>query len=98
MTALLALLALLAFAYGIHRFAPKSGAETFLLERFRPPGPLTDRSVSHYEEQRRYADLVAIYGRSDVPDPEAGPAPALARTRVRPMANPSCGTVKASFS
>ncbi|WP_062990100.1 hypothetical protein [Nocardia anaemiae] len=94
MTALATLLVIAAFAYLVHRFAPRRPREAFHLERFHAPGPLTDWSPSYYENQRQYADLAAIYGRDDVPDPDA---PALARperTAQRRISNPSCGAVK----
>lgn len=90
MTALAALLVVAAFGYLIHRFAPRRPSEAFRLERFHAPGPLTDRSPSYYENQRQYADLAAIYGRNDVPDPDAS---ALAHPQRR-ISNPSCGAVK----
>ncbi|MEV5836542.1 hypothetical protein [Nocardia sp. NPDC052112] len=98
MTALATLLVIAAFAYLIHRFAPRSPSEAFRLERLHAPGPLTDRSPSYYENQRQYADLAAIYGRGDVPDPDA---PALAHspgTAQRRISNPSCGGVEPTVS
>ncbi|MET7770802.1 hypothetical protein [Nocardia sp. NPDC005366] len=98
MTALLTLAILAAFGYAIHRFAPKSGAESFPLDHFRTPGPLLDNSASHYEEQRRYCDLAAIHSRFDRPELVAGPIVEPGRAAGRPIPNPSCGTFKASFS
>ncbi|MFI9506783.1 hypothetical protein [Nocardia sp. NPDC052566] len=69
MTALAALLALIAFGYFLRRYAPYRNDEAFRLDRYRPPSPLTDWSSSYYDEQRRYTDLVAVYGRRDMPDP-----------------------------
>ncbi|MEV6429110.1 hypothetical protein [Nocardia sp. NPDC051463] len=83
MTAIATVLVLGFCTYLVHHYAPKRPEEIFRLDRFRAPGPLTDRSPSYYEDQRRYSDLVAIYGRSDVPDPDLGSAarPAVAAPR-----------------
>lgn len=94
MTALATLLVIAAFAYLVHRFAPRRPSEVFRLERFHAPGPLTDRSPSYYENQRQYADLAAIYGRNDVPDPDASALAHPERAVRRRIANPSCGAVK----
>jgi len=94
MTALATLLAVAFFAYLVHRYAPKQASEAFRLERFHAPGPLTDRSPSYYENQRQYADLTAIYGRGDVPDPDAAALVRPERSARRRISNPSCGAVK----
>ncbi|WP_433600886.1 hypothetical protein ACQPXH_03555 [Nocardia sp. CA-135953] len=94
MTALATLLVIAAFAYLIHRFAPRRPSEVFRLERFHAPGPLTDRSPSYYENQRQYADLTVIYGRYDVPDPDASAFTHAERTAQRRISNPSCAAVK----
>ncbi|WP_330250903.1 hypothetical protein OG874_32560 [Nocardia sp. NBC_00565] len=94
MTALATVLVLASFAYLVHRFAPKHPDEAFRLERFRAPGPLTGESPSYYENQRQYADLAAIYGRNDVPDPDAEAIARPERAAPRRISNPSCGAVK----
>jgi hypothetical protein len=96
MIALATLLVIAVFAYAIYRFAPRTDEESFRLDRFRPPGPLADWTPAHREDQRRYSDLAAIYGRNDVPDPDA---PAVKRPERVPqprIADPSCGAVKPS--
>ncbi|MFQ6393546.1 hypothetical protein ACLMAJ_08845 [Nocardia sp. KC 131] len=70
MTAIVTVLVIAFFTYLVHHFAPNRAGEAFRLERFRAPGLLADWSPSYYEDQRRYSDLVAIYGRNDVPDPD----------------------------
>jgi hypothetical protein len=94
MTALAALLVIAVFAYLVYRYAPRQPGEAFHLERFHAPGPLTDWSPSYYENQRQYADLAAIYGRGDVPDPDASALAPPERTARRRISNPSCGAVK----
>jgi hypothetical protein len=96
MTAIVTLLVIALFSYLVHHYTSKRSQEIFRLERFRVPGPLTDWSPSYYyEEQRRNSDLAAIYGRSDVPDPELrsarkphvapAKAEANATTKARPV-------------
>ncbi|MEV6319788.1 hypothetical protein AB0M45_01140 [Nocardia sp. NPDC051787] len=70
MNALATLFILAVFGYSIYHYAPKRNEPTFRLERFHPCTPMSDRSVSYYEDQRRYSDLAAIYSREDVPDPD----------------------------
>ncbi|MFD0365383.1 hypothetical protein ACFQZZ_28440 [Nocardia sp. GCM10030253] len=70
MTAIVTVLAIAFLTYLVHHYAPKRSEEIFRLERFHAPGLLADRSLTYYEDQRRYSDLAAIYGRSDVPDPD----------------------------
>ncbi|WP_433198144.1 hypothetical protein ACQP1G_03120 [Nocardia sp. CA-107356] len=94
MTAVATLLVITFFAYLVHRYAPKHPDEIFHLNRFRSPDPLTDWSPSYYENQRQYTDLAAIYGRNDVPDPDAAALTRPERTARRPISNPSCGAVK----
>ncbi|WP_405178614.1 hypothetical protein OG225_31940 [Nocardia sp. NBC_01377] len=99
MTALLSLLVVVvAFAYAVHRFAPRSGATAFRIDRFRAPWPLLDDSASYYEEQRQYADIAAIRSRSEAAEVAAEPIREAERAVVRSASNPSCGTFKASFS
>lgn len=94
MTALATILVLASFAYLVHRFAPRHPDEIFRLERFRAPGPLAGQSPSYYENQRQYADLAAIYGRNDVPDPDAEALARPERAARQSIANPSCGAAK----
>ncbi|MFX0579978.1 hypothetical protein [Nocardia nepalensis] len=94
MTALATLLVIAFFAYVVYRYAPRPPGEAFRLERFHAPGPLTDWSPSYYENQRQYADLAAIYGRDDVPDPDAPARAHPEPTARRRISNPSCGAVK----
>ncbi|WP_406234215.1 hypothetical protein [Nocardia sp. NBC_01009] len=84
MTAIVTVLVLGFFVYLSYHYAPKRAEEIFRLDRFRAPGPLTDWSPSYYEDQRRYSDLAAIYGRSDMPDPDLGSTarPAVAAQRA----------------
>ncbi|MGY4100207.1 hypothetical protein ACW2Q0_11735 [Nocardia sp. R16R-3T] len=94
MTAVAALLVIAAFAYLIRRVAPRRPSEVLRLERFHAPGPLTERSPSYYENQRQYADLVAIYGHGDVPDPDAGALAYPERAAQRRIAKPSCAAAE----
>ncbi|MFE7796894.1 hypothetical protein [Nocardia sp. NPDC057440] len=82
--------------YLISHYAPKRPEEIFRLDRFRAPGPLTDWSPSYYEDQRRYSDLAAIYGRSDVPDPDLGSAarPAVGARRAESGPIAECNPVQ----
>ncbi|MFQ6328307.1 hypothetical protein ACLMAL_19480 [Nocardia sp. CWNU-33] len=84
MTAIVTVLVLGFCTYLIYHYAPKRSEEIFRIDRFRAPGPLTDWPSSYYEDQRRYSDLAAIYGRSDMPDPDLGSAarPAVAAQRA----------------
>ncbi|MEU7766798.1 hypothetical protein AB0B25_16945 [Nocardia sp. NPDC049190] len=68
MTFLAALLVAASSGYLIYRFAPRRAERAFRLERFHPRALASDRPLSHYDYQRRYSDLAAIYGRNDVPD------------------------------
>ncbi|WP_433682207.1 hypothetical protein [Nocardia sp. CA-119907] len=94
MSALATVLVIAFFGYQVHRYAPRQPGAVFRLERFHAPGPLTDWSPSYYENQRQYADLAAIYGRGDVPDPDAVALTHPERTARRTISNPSCGAVK----
>ncbi|WP_454196338.1 hypothetical protein [Nocardia sp. Marseille-Q1738] len=70
MNALATLFIVAVFGYSIYHYAPKRDEHTFCLERFHPRTPMSDRSVSYYEDQRRYSDLAAIYSRRDVAGPD----------------------------
>ncbi|MEV4127434.1 hypothetical protein [Nocardia sp. NPDC049707] len=96
MTALATLLVIAAFAYLVHRFGPRRPSDGFRLDRFRAPGPLTEWSPSYYENQRQYADLTAIYGRGDVPDPDVAARAHPERAGQRRISNPGCGAVKST--
>ncbi|RJO76722.1 hypothetical protein D5S18_10690 [Nocardia panacis] len=62
MEALLTLAAVIAFAYVVRHYAPAKGSAL-------PPRPSAQNGGrSYYEEQRRYSDLTAIYGRADCPE------------------------------
>ncbi|WP_280251021.1 hypothetical protein [Nocardia abscessus] len=77
MTALATLLLLALFGYLIYRYAPSRDERAFRLERFHPGTPMSDQTLSYYDHQRRYSDLAAIYGHSDVPDPDS---PSMAKS------------------
>ncbi|MGW4768153.1 hypothetical protein ACWEO2_08920 [Nocardia sp. NPDC004278] len=98
MSALATVLVIAFFGYLVHRYAPRRPDAVFRLERFHAPGPLADRSPSYYENQRQYVDLAAIYGRGDVPDPDAAALPRPERTARQRISNPSCGAVKPTAS
>lgn len=70
MTTLATLIIVTAFGYLIYRAIPRGAERAFRLERFHPRGPMSDWTSSYYDEQRRYADMAAIYGRRDVPEAE----------------------------
>lgn len=93
MTALLTLLVIAAFVHLVHRFAPRH-PRAFHLEQFHAPGSLSDSSRTYYEKRRQYADLAAIYGRGDMPDPDAPARVQPERAGQRRIANPSCGAVE----
>ncbi|WP_227997443.1 hypothetical protein [Nocardia australiensis] len=96
MTALVTLLVIALASYLMHYFGPKRSERTFAPHRFRPSGSLTDRSPTYYDEQRRYSDLAAIYGRDYLPDPDfAGPgAPRRAATSSPGNRVPEAKTVQ----
>ncbi|MFF3221848.1 hypothetical protein ACFYV7_03545 [Nocardia suismassiliense] len=73
MTTFAAFLVVAAFGYTVYRYLPKGAERAFRLERFHPGTPMSDWTPSYYDAHRRYADLAAIYGRSDMPD-EVPPA------------------------
>ncbi|WP_069167404.1 hypothetical protein [Nocardia altamirensis] len=68
MSTFAALLIVAVFGYAIYHYLPRGAERAFRLERFHPRTPMSDWSTSYYEDQRRYSDLAAIYGRSDLPD------------------------------
>ncbi|MGO4613799.1 hypothetical protein AB4305_05720 [Nocardia sp. 2YAB30] len=72
MTTVTTALILASFGFLSYRFASRRDERAFRLEGFRPRTPMSERTLSYYDEQRRYADLVAIYGRGDVPDADLG--------------------------
>ncbi|WP_225726064.1 MULTISPECIES: hypothetical protein [unclassified Nocardia] len=74
-----ALAALLLIALFIYLTRPVRGTG-YRLERYRPD----PAGLSYYEEQRRYSELVAIYGRHDAPDTQTllGSARPVAATSV----------------
>ncbi|QIS16329.1 hypothetical protein [Nocardia arthritidis] len=76
-----ALAALLLIALFIYLTRPLRGTG-YRLERYRPD----PAGLSYYEEQRRYSELVAIYGRNDASDTETLPGSA------RPVADTSAET------
>ncbi|MFE9579138.1 hypothetical protein ACFYO1_22325 [Nocardia sp. NPDC006044] len=102
MTTLATLIIVAALGYLVYRAIPRGAERAFRLERFHPHSPMSDWTSSYYDEQRRYADLAAIYGRGDVPEaepavirepetaqPEAIPAaPALAEPTGQPAGTP----------
>ncbi|MGW4846113.1 hypothetical protein [Nocardia brasiliensis] len=73
MTTFATLLVVAVLGYLIYHYLPKGAERAFRLERFQPRGPLSDWTSSYYDEQRRYADLAAIYGRNDTPEASAEP-------------------------
>ncbi|MBF6128104.1 hypothetical protein [Nocardia brasiliensis] len=73
MTTFATLLVVAVLGYLIYHYLPKGAERAFRLERFQPHGPLSDWTASYYDEQRRYADLAAIYGRNDTPETPAEP-------------------------
>ncbi|MEV6277355.1 hypothetical protein [Nocardia sp. NPDC051832] len=98
MTAILTFLVVAAFVYAIFHFAPPRRQDLFRLDRFVGAGPLFESTLApDYEAQRQYSDLVAIYGRSDVPDVDAPAVPRQPRVLRMTNPNPSCGSVQASF-
>ncbi|RDI46627.1 hypothetical protein [Nocardia mexicana] len=49
------------FAAIVYRFAPTRGQRAAeLLERYRPHAPMSDWSLSYYDDRRQYSELVAI--------------------------------------
>ncbi|WP_107659773.1 hypothetical protein [Nocardia suismassiliense] len=68
MTTFAAFLVIAAFGYAVYRYLPKGAERAFRLERFHPGTPMSDWTPSYYDAHRRYADLAAVYGRSDMPD------------------------------
>ncbi|MBF6334597.1 hypothetical protein IU450_01720 [Nocardia abscessus] len=70
MTVLATLFLVALSGYLIYRYAPSRDERAFRLERFHPGTPMSDQTLSYYDHQRRYSDLAAIYGHSDVPDPD----------------------------
>ncbi|MFD6154995.1 hypothetical protein ACFWF7_17065 [Nocardia sp. NPDC060256] len=95
MTTFATLLVVAAFGYLIYRYLPKGTGRAFRLDRYHPHSPMSDWPSSYYDEQRRYSDLAAIYGRSDVPEqisPQVAPVdrtepPRL--TTVEPVRQPA---------
>ncbi|WP_280297162.1 hypothetical protein [Nocardia abscessus] len=87
MTALATLLLLVLFGYLIYRYAPSRDEHAFRLERFHPGTPMSDQTLSYYDHQRRYSDLAAIYGHSDVPDPDLPSAEKSTAIAPRPQAS-----------
>lgn len=79
MSTFAALLVVAVFAYLLYRYVLRERSDLFRLERFRPSGSLTDWTRSYYDDQRQYADLAAVYGRGDAPDPDLQPALAARR-------------------
>ncbi|WP_338769286.1 hypothetical protein V7968_05315 [Nocardia vulneris] len=73
MTTVATLLVVAVLGYAIYHYLPKGAERAFRLERFQPRSPLSDWTASYYDEQRRYADLAAIYGRNDTPEAPAEP-------------------------
>ncbi|MFI6211919.1 hypothetical protein ACIBCD_07975 [Nocardia brasiliensis] len=73
MTTFATLLVVAVLGYLIYHYLPKGAQRAFRLDRFQPRGPLSDWTASYYDEQRRYADLAAIYGRNDTPETVAEP-------------------------
>ncbi|MFC9439636.1 hypothetical protein [Nocardia sp. NPDC057030] len=68
MTTLATLIIVAALGYLIYRAIPRGAERAFRLERFHPSSPMSDWTSSYYDEQRRYVDLAAIYGRRDAPE------------------------------
>ncbi|GAA5102031.1 hypothetical protein [Nocardia iowensis] len=68
MSTFVSVIIVVVFGYLIYRYIPKGAERAFRLERFHPRSPMSDWPSSYYDEQRRYADLTAIYGRRDAPD------------------------------
>ncbi|MFI6171488.1 hypothetical protein ACIBCN_32250 [Nocardia sp. NPDC051052] len=68
MTTFATLLVVAAFGYLIYRYLPKGAQRAFRLDRYHPSSPMSDWTSSYYDDQRRYSDLAAVYGRRDAPD------------------------------
>lgn len=86
MTTLATLIIVAAFGYLVYRYIPRGTERAFRLERFHPRTPMSDWTSSYYDEQRRYSDLAAVYGRSDVPEPVAVEEPETVRPKAVPAA------------
>ncbi|WP_433660254.1 hypothetical protein ACQPW1_46620 [Nocardia sp. CA-128927] len=87
MTTFATLIAVAVFGYPIYRYMPRGAERAFRLERFHPSTPMSDWTSSYYDDQRRYSDLAAIYGRRDLPDVE--PTGVQASTSAAPQAVPA---------
>ncbi|PXX65257.1 hypothetical protein DFR70_104320 [Nocardia tenerifensis] len=101
MTTVASLLAVALFGYLIYRYLPKGAERAFRLERYRPRTPMSDWTASYYDDQRRYSDLAAIYGREDAPDLglPAVREPADAAAPAEPVApEPARRPVETQFS
>ncbi|MEV0028700.1 hypothetical protein [Nocardia sp. NPDC050793] len=96
MTALLTFLVVTAFSYAIYHYAPNRTKDLFELERFRPVDSLADARLTHYDDLRQYADLAAMRGRGDEPEPEFSPSRAPLAAAVRRAHSVSRRTLKAS--
>lgn len=73
MTTFATLLVIAAFGYLIYHYLPKGTRRAFRLDRYHPGSPMSDWTSSYYDEQRRYSDLAAVYGRRDTPDQRLAP-------------------------
>ncbi|MBF6284993.1 hypothetical protein [Nocardia cyriacigeorgica] len=68
MTLLVTLFVIVTFSLLGYYYAPRHTEEGWEVDRLRPRDPLGNLPVSHYDEQRLFRDIAAVYARREEPD------------------------------
>ncbi|AVH21779.1 hypothetical protein [Nocardia cyriacigeorgica] len=72
MTLLVTLAVIVTFSLLGYYYAPRHSGEGWEVDRLRPRDPLGNLPVSHYDEQRLFRDIAAVYARRDEEDDRRG--------------------------
>ncbi|TLG13971.1 hypothetical protein FEK35_09360 [Nocardia cyriacigeorgica] len=86
MTLLVTLAVIVIFSLLGYHYAPRHSGEGWEVDRLRPRDPLSNLPVSHYDEQRLFRDIAAVYARREDEDPRGDDSPARRRGRTEPSA------------
>ncbi|MBF6437468.1 hypothetical protein [Nocardia cyriacigeorgica] len=84
MTLFVTLAVIVTFSLLGYYYAPRHTEEGWQVDRLRPRDPLSNLPVSHYDEQRLFRDIAAVYARREDEDPSDDDAPGRRRGRAEP--------------
>ncbi|WP_280236292.1 hypothetical protein [Nocardia cyriacigeorgica] len=68
MTFLVTLFVIVTFSLSAYYYAPRRAADGQDVDRLRPRDPISNLPVSHYDEQRLFRDIAAVYAHQCEPE------------------------------